>query len=160
MSLVTRILVVAMLLVVPVSAVGQSGSAPGKADIQKLLQERDDARHKGDWKAYAKFFTADATVVNSDGKSYKGRAQLQKGTQDAWNGVYKGARMTTTVESFEVVAPNVLVVDAAFDIANIPGGGSRTGRTTLVLVRSTDGWKVAASRSMVPTPSGAIRTSR
>lgn len=146
-------------LVVPASLHAQA-SAPSKAEVQKLMDARDEARHKGDWSAYGQFFTADATVTNSDGKSFKGRAQAQKIAQDNFaTGVYKGARMKTIVDSVEVVAPNVAVADSSFEISNIPGGGGRKGRTTIVLVKANDGWKIAATRSMVPTPAGAVRTS-
>jgi uncharacterized protein (TIGR02246 family) len=128
--------------------------------VQKLLQQRDDARHKGDWAGYAQFFTPDATVMNSDGASYKGRAQIQKNTADSWSGgAYKGAQMQTTVDSVELIAPNVAVADATFHITNIAGGGNRKGKITVVLVNGNDGWKIAATRSMVPTPAGATRTS-
>lgn len=158
MRLVTGVLLVSA-LVVPVSAWGQAGAAPGRADVQKLLQGRDEARHKGDWTAFGQVYTADATVINSDGRSHKGRAQIQKSNEDLWGGgVYKGARMKTTVDAVEAVAPNVAIADSTYEITNIAGGGTRKGRTTVVLVKSNGGWKVAASRSMVPTPAGAVRT--
>jgi hypothetical protein len=101
MRLLPGVFVVAA-LVVPVNSQGQAASAPSKADVQKLLDVRDDARHKGDWSAYGQVFTADATSTNSDGKTYKGRAQIQKAGQDLWGaGVYKGARMKSVVESNE-----------------------------------------------------------
>ena len=159
MRLVTGVLVVSA-LVVPVSLWGKT-SAPSKAAVQKLLQQRDDVRHKGDWVGYAQFFTPDATVMNSDGATYKGRAQIQKNTADSWSGgAYKGAQMQTTVDSVESIAPNVAIADATFDITNIAGGGSRKGKITVVLVNGKDGWKIAATRSMVPTPAGAVRTSK
>jgi uncharacterized protein (TIGR02246 family) len=158
MRLMTGVSLVAA-LALPASLHAQA-SSPSKAEVQKLLDARDDARHKGDWAAYGQFFTADATLTNSDGKSVKGRAQAQKVAQDMWGGgVYKGARMKTVVDSVEAVAPNVAVVDSSFEISGIAGGGSRKGRTTVVLVKGADGWKIAATRSMVPTPAGAVRTS-
>ncbi len=161
MRLVTGVFIVSV-LAVPVSSWGAGATAPSKADVQKVLDERDDARHKSDWAAYGKVFTPDATVVNSDGQSYKGRAQIQKGAADAWvgGGVYKGAQMKTTVDSVEAIAPNVAVADATFEITNIAGGGSRKGRITVVLVKSNDAWKVAASRSMVPITAGPARTTK
>jgi uncharacterized protein (TIGR02246 family) len=158
MRLVTGLLVVSA-LIVPVSSWGKT-TAPSKVAVQQLLQQRDDARHSGDWAAYAQFFTPDATVMNSDGASYKGRAQIQKNTADSWSGgAYKGAQMQTTVDSVQSIAPNVAVADATFEITNIAGGGSRKGKITVVLVNGKGGWKIAASRSMVPTPAGATRTS-
>jgi uncharacterized protein (TIGR02246 family) len=157
MRLVTGVLIVSA-LVLPASSWGQAVSAPTRAEAQKLLQDRDDARHKGDWTVYGQFFTADATVINSDGRSFKGRAQIQKSVEDMWGaGVYKGARMKTLVGSVDAIAANVAVVDATYEITNIPGGGTRNGLSTFVLVKSTDGWKVAAARSIVPTAAGSVR---
>jgi uncharacterized protein (TIGR02246 family) len=159
MRLLPGVFVVAA-LIVPVNSQGQAASAPSKADVQRLLDARDDARHKGDWSGYGQVFTADATSTNSDGKTYKGRAQIQRAGQDMWGaGVYKGARMKSVVESVDAIAPNVAIADATYEISNIPGGGTRKGRTTIVLVKSADGWKIAATRSMVPTAAGAVRTS-
>jgi len=132
-----------------------------RVDVQKLLDERDAARNRGDSDAFGQFFTTDATTINSDGTSYKGRPQIQKANQGTWGaGVYKGARMKTTVDSVEALAPDVALADTTFEITNIAGGGSRKGRTAVVLVRSGTAWKVAATRSMVPTAAGALKTSR
>lgn len=107
MQVVTGILVVAA-LAIPVASPAQSGSAPSKADIQKLLDERDHARNRGDWRAFAQSFTADATTLSSDGRFYKGHTQIEKGNQDVWGaGAYKGARLKTTVDSVEAVTPDV-----------------------------------------------------
>ena len=160
MQVVTGMLIAAA-LAVPMRAEAQSGSAPSKADVQKLLSDRDDARNRGDWPAFGRFFTADATTIASDGRSYKGRQQIENGNRDQWGaGVYKGARMTTTVESVEALAPGVALADATTEITNIAGGGSRKSRTAVVLVKSDDGWKVAATRSMVPTAAGALKPPR
>ncbi len=131
MRLVTGVLIISA-FVLPTSSRGQAVSEPDRADIQKLLQDRDDARHKGEWTAYGQFFTADATVINSDGQSFNGRAQIQKSVEVMWGeGVYKGALMKTTVASVRAIAANVAVADARYEITNIPGGGNRRGRSTL-----------------------------
>ena len=61
------------------------------------------------------------------------------------------------VESVQPIAPGVVVADTRWELSNIPGGGSRKGRSIIVLVKSGDSWKVAAERSMVPTPAGALK---
>ena len=157
MRLATGVLILSA-LVLPVRSWSQGGPALSKAEAQKLLQDRDDARHKGAWTAYGQFFTTDATVINSDGQSFKGRAQVQKSVEDMWGaGVYKGARMTTDVSSVAAIAANVAVVDATYEITGIPGGGTRKGLSTFVLVKAADGWKVAAARSIVPTRAGSVQ---
>ena len=152
------VIAVTLILMGPIALRGQTGAAPDRASIQKLLSDRDDARHKGDWNAFGQFYTTDATSLNSAGVWLKGRAAIQKDAQDLWGtGVYKGARMKAIVESVETVAPTVVIADSSFEISNIAGGGTRKGRTTVVLVRSGAAWKIAATRSMVPTPVGAVR---
>src|SRR5260370_28038892 len=121
-------LLVGSALVMPGSSPAATPAAPSKAEVQKLLHERDDARHKGDWAAYGKVFTTDATVINSDNKSYRGRAEIEKGAEESWGaGVYKGAKITATVESLEAIAPNVAAADATYEITNIGPGGTRKG---------------------------------
>jgi hypothetical protein len=69
--------------------------------------------------------------------------------------VYKGAKYTTKVESVRMLAPTVAMADGTFEISNIAGGSTRRGHATYLLVKSGDAWRIAAVRSMVPTPEGA-----
>jgi uncharacterized protein (TIGR02246 family) len=148
-----------MVLASPGVARGQAGVAADDAAVQKLVQEWDAARNQGDWKAFAQFYTADATTLSSDGTWRKGQAEIEKGAAQLWNTTYKGSSYRSTVESVRTVTPDVLVADTTFEISGIPGGGSRKGRSTLVLTKSDGGWKIAAVRSMVPVAAGAVRTS-
>jgi uncharacterized protein (TIGR02246 family) len=148
----------ASLLVVPGYV---SAQAPTKADAQKWSDARNAARNKGDWAAYAQFFTTDASVVTSDGSSYSGRAEIQKRTQDLYgSGAYKGVQTTGTVVAVWAISPDVIVTDGTFELANIPGGGTRKGFTTTVLVKQGSDWKVGATRSMVPAKLGALPTQK
>jgi len=156
----TTILILAALMT-PAVARGQMSATPSKADAQKWSDAWTDARNKGDWAAYTQFFTTDATVVTSDGTMDGGRAAIQRRTQEFFGaGVYKGAQTKNTVLSVSGITPDVIVVDATFELTNIPGGGTRTGRTTTVMVRQGNEWKAAASRSMVPTKAGALPPQR
>ena len=152
MKLISALL--AAMLVFPGFVAAQ---APTKADAQKWSDTRNAARNKGDWAGFAQSFTTDATVVTSDGSSYGGRAEIQKRTQDLYgSGIYKGVQTTGTVTALSAVSPDVVVVDATFELNNIPGGGTRKGFTTTVYVKQGADWKVAATRSMVPTKLGAV----
>jgi uncharacterized protein (TIGR02246 family) len=143
------------------STQAQSGSTPSKADLQGLVDARLSARNRGDWDGYLQAFTRDATTVSSVGTRIKGHAEIRKSLEDIWgSGVYRGAQTKGIVESVEVIAPNVVLTDGTFEITNIPGGGTRKGRSTTVFVKSGDSWKVAADRSMVPTPIGALNPAR
>jgi uncharacterized protein (TIGR02246 family) len=150
--------VVMALAIVPLSAQRAPAQTPSKADVQKLLAENVAHRDAGHWDQYLNDFTSDATVISSAGRAERGRAEMSKGLQETFaTGVYKGAQTKVLVESIHAIAPGVLLVDSTWELSNIPGGGTRKGRTANVLVKSGDTWKIAATRSMVPAPAGAIK---
>ena len=157
MRFLAGLVVVALAATAP-SAHGQSGQTPSKADVQKLLDANIGHRNAGNWDKYAEGYTPDATVMTSAGRLERGRAEILKGLQEQFaSGVYKGVQTKVVVESVQPIAPGVVVADTSWELSNIPGGGTRKGRSIDVLVKSGDSWKVAAERSMVPTPAGAIK---
>ena len=145
----------------PAVARGQMSATLSKADAQKWSDAWTDARNKGNWAAYGQVFTTDATVVTSDGGMDTGRASIQRRTQELFgSGVYKGVQTKSTVLSVSGITPDVVVIDATFELTGIPGGGTRTGRSTIVVVKQGNDWKAAATRSMVPAKAGALPTQR
>jgi uncharacterized protein (TIGR02246 family) len=154
----TLLVMLAGAAIVPSSAHGQSAQAPTKAEAQKLLDANLGHRNAGRWDQFLNGHTADATILSSAGAWERGRAEMQKGLQENFAaGVYKGAQSTTTVESVQSIAPGVVLVDSTWELTNIPGGGTRKGRSATILVKSGDTWKIAAERNMVPRPAGAIK---
>ena len=150
---------VAAVAAIPLTVHGQSESTPSKADVQKLMDQRVAHRNSGDFDRYVESYTPDASILTSDGGWQRGRAEILKRTKDVFgSGVYKGVRTTLTVDSVHAIAPNVILVDQTWELANIPGGGSRTGKGSTILVKSGDTWTAAAERNMVPTPAGALKT--
>ena len=149
-------LTAAFILAIALSGFAQTSTVTrdDEAAIRRVLQQYDDTRTRGDWKTYGQLFIEDADQITSSNERRKGRAQIEKLTAELNAGVYKGGKYTSKVETVRLVAPNVAVADATFEISNIRGG-SRRGHTTYVLVKSNDGWRIAATRSMVPTPVGA-----
>jgi uncharacterized protein (TIGR02246 family) len=142
-------------LAIGVQGLAQAPAGADAAAIRRVVQQHDEARNRSDWKALGDLFTDDAEQLTSTGEWRRGRAEIEKGVAQATTTAYKGSKYTTTVERLRMVAPNVALADGAFEIANIGGGGSRRGHMTYVLVKSGDRWRIAASRSMVPTPVGA-----
>jgi uncharacterized protein (TIGR02246 family) len=148
------VIVFTLALTVPTVAQAPSTSSADDAAIRRVLQQHDDARNKGDWKALGDLFTQDAEQLTSSGDWRRGRSQIEKGTAQITTTTYKGGKYTTRVERVRMLAPGVAIADGTFEIANIGSGGSRRGNTTYVLVKSGDRWQIAAARSMVPTPVG------
>lgn len=144
-------------LALTVAGVGQA-SAPASADdtaIRRVVQQQDETRNRGDWKALSELFTQDAEQLTSSGTWRRGRAAIEKGVAQSMGSVYKGAKYATKVESVRMLAPTVAMADGTFEISNIAGGSTRRGHTTYLLAKSGDAWRIAAVRSMVPTPEGA-----
>lgn len=142
----------ALALAVPVVAYGQSTAGADEAAIRRVIQQHDETRTKGDWNAASNLFLEDGATLTSAGEWRRGRAQIAKSGAQAGAGVYKGGKYATKIESVRMLAPTVAIADGTFEISNI--GGTRSGNSTYVLVKSGDGWRIAASRSMVPTPMG------
>lgn len=142
-------------LSVPVGAPNQSTAGTDDAAIRRVVQQHDQTRSSGDWKGAADLFVEDGSSLTSTGEWRRGRAQIEKGGAAAGAGVYKGAKYATTVQGVRMLAPTVALADATFEISNIPAGGVRKGNMAYMLVKSGDAWRIAATRSMVPTPAGA-----
>ncbi|MCA1583580.1 MAG: SgcJ/EcaC family oxidoreductase [Acidobacteria bacterium] len=130
-------------------------SSGDDAAIRRVLQQQDDARNRGDWKALGELFTSDAEQFTSAGQWRRGRADIEKGVAETMTTTYKGGKYATKVETVRMLTPTVAIADGPFEISGIAGGsGTRRGHTTYALVKSGDRWQIAASRSMVPTAVG------
>jgi uncharacterized protein (TIGR02246 family) len=143
-----------LVLLVPGVALGQATAGGDDAAIRRVVQQHDQTRTSGDWKGAANLFAEDGATLTSSGEWRRGRAQIEKGGATTGAGVYKGAKYSTTINSVRLLAPTVALADGTFEISSIGGGGSRKGHTAYVLVKSGDAWRIAGSRSMVPTPVG------
>jgi len=154
-----RMLCISLLVVgLAATAPAVSGQAGDEAAIRQIVQQQDDTRNRGDWKAYGALFTKDADQLTSAGTWRRGSDEIAKNTAEMTATTYKGGKFTTTVDRVRMIAPTVALVDGSFTIANIAAGGSRKGLTSLMLVNSGGQWRIAATRSMVPTPAGALPT--
>jgi uncharacterized protein (TIGR02246 family) len=153
-----RNLSIVLLLVALAPTVWTAGQAGDEPSIRKVLQQYDETRNRGDWKAYGALFIPDADQLTSSGTWRRGTTEIMKSTADITATTYKGGKYTTTVDRVRVIAPTVALVDGAFEISNLAGGGTRKGLISMVLVKDGGQWRVAATRSMVPTPAGALPT--
>ena len=146
----------AFFLALTLPAFAQSAAVSSADDkaIRGVVQQQDEARNRGDWKAFGELFTQDAEQLTSAGEWRRGRAAIEKGVAQSMTTSYKGGKYVSKVETIRMVSPTVALADGAFEISNIGRGGSRRGQTTYVLVKSADRWRIAASRSMVPSAAG------
>jgi uncharacterized protein (TIGR02246 family) len=154
---VITVAIIALALTGPAIAQTPAPAGGDEAAIRRILQDHDEARNRSDWKAMGQLFVDDAEQLTSTGEWRKGRAEIEKGVAQRMATVYKGGKYLTKIETVRMLTPSVALVDGTFEIANIAGGASRRGHTTYILVKSDDRWRIAAARSMVPTPVGATR---
>ena len=132
---------------------GQAAAGSDEAAVRGVIRQHDQTRTKGDWKGVGSLYTQDGATLTSAGEWRRGPAQIEKGGAAAGAGVYKGGKYTTTIDSVRLLAPTVAIADGTFEISSI-AGGSRKGNITYVLVKSGEAWRIAATRSMVPTTAG------
>ena len=147
-----HILAIGLALASASVASGQTAAGSDDAAVRRVVQQHDETRTSADWKAVGNVFAEDGATLTSAGEWRRGRAEIAKGGAASGAGVYKGAKYATKIDAVRLLAPTVAIADGTFEITGI--GGSRRGNITYVLVKSGDTWRIAASRSMVPTPAG------
>ncbi len=116
--------------------------------IRELVASYAAARESRDAREIEALFVAEADQLVSSGVWRKGRDELVKGMLRS-SQRNPGGR-TLTVESVRFVAPGVALADARYVIAGADGSQTRRMWSTFVSVRSSDGWRLAAIRNMLP----------
>jgi uncharacterized protein (TIGR02246 family) len=136
-----------LLLIALVPAGAQNSD---EATVRAVVAKYVDAREHSDDRAIAALFTADADQLVSSGEWRKGREQVVRGTM-ASSQATVGTR-TITVESVRFVTRDVAIADGRYEIAGMSGGQTRRMWTSIVVARTSEGWRIAAIRNMLPAP--------
>jgi uncharacterized protein (TIGR02246 family) len=143
-----------------IPAFGQSQAADDK-DIRSIGGQVQDAWNKHDAKMLADLWLTDGDYVSSTGRTATGRAEVEKAFAAQWTGVYKGTKLTHTLTSVRFLRKDVAIADGAFEISGMKDGfgkllSTRSGLSTIIVVKKGERWYVAALRGMVPSvPEGA-----
>ena len=134
------------------SLLAQSHSnEPGdESAIKDVVQKYEDARNRPDQQKIQALFTEDSDQLVSTGEWRKGRSAIVRGTMASSRS--SGGRRTITMDSIRFVSPDVVIVDARYEIAGLAGGASRKMWTTFVMRRGAESWRIAAIRNMLPAP--------
>ena len=127
------------------------GSAAGKDDaaVRAVVARYVDAREKRDPKLLEALFTEDADQLVTTGEWRKGRENVVRGGL-ASSQANPGARQIA-VEVVRFVAPGVALADGRYEITEPQAVAPRRMRTTFVVVRARNEWRIAAIRNMAPT---------
>jgi uncharacterized protein (TIGR02246 family) len=131
-------------------------AARDEAAIRDVVKEYVAARERSDPAAIGALFTDSADQLTSSGEWRKGRDEIVRGTL-ASSARASGAR-SITLETIRFPASGVAIADGRYEIAGAQEGTRRMW-TTFLLVRTSDRWRIAAIRNMLPAPpaSPAVR---
>ena len=151
---------IASLSMLALSMPAQAPAARAKDEtaIRDIVNKYIAAREQSDAHAIAALFTGDADQLVSSGEWRKGRDEVVQGTLASSQSA--AGKRTITVESIRFVARDAALADGRYEIAGPAGGQSRRMWTTLVLSRTSDGWRIAAIRNMLPAPPAGATAGR
>ncbi|WP_067837055.1 SgcJ/EcaC family oxidoreductase [Nocardia lijiangensis] len=118
-----------------------------EALIREVVAHAAQAWDDNDATAYAAEFTEDSDYVAFDGTLLRGREANRALHAGLFDGVLYGTRMDGAIESIRFLTDDVAVVHGTGSVVfawqrEVPKG--RRSRNTWVLVRTADGWQVAA----------------
>ena len=158
-------LILAMLLFAAISAaqVGQDEVA-----IRSILEEEVAAWNKGDAQTYSRHFAADGTFTNIRGMFFTGHQAFLDKHEEIFKGIFHGTALRQDVVSLRFIRPDIAVVETLTSVSGFSSSGPPPGahadaqgrlRTRLlqVMVKASDGWKIAVYHNVdvkpgVPTP--------
>ena len=123
-------------------------AASDESPIREIVQKYMDARDHQDTHALESLFTTDADQLVSSGEWRKGRDAVVRGTLASSRNT--GGQRTITVESVRFLSNDVALADGRYELTGLTGGESRKMWTTLLVIRTSDGWRIAAIRNMLP----------
>jgi uncharacterized protein (TIGR02246 family) len=111
-----------------------------------VLRRLEEAWNAADGAGFAAPFTDDADFVAIRGDHHRTRAAIAAGHQQIFDTIYRGSTLRYALTQARRLAEDVILVHAsqAMDAPSGPLAGASAATATLVLVRTPDGWKIAA----------------
>lgn len=115
--------------------------------LTALFERMCRAWTDGDAQAYGECFTENSDYVSFDGAWAAGRAPMVESHDKLFRGVLTGSSLVGEVEAIRYLGPDVAVLHALGSVlvawrSTLPK--RRLSRQTMVAVRTTDGWRIAA----------------
>jgi uncharacterized protein (TIGR02246 family) len=113
---------------------------------EDVLRRLEKAWNAADGAAFGAPFTDDADFVAIRGDHHRTRAAIAAGHQQIFDTIYRGSTLRYTLTQARPLAEDVILVHASQSMDAPPGplAGAQGATATLVLVRTADGWKIAA----------------
>jgi uncharacterized protein (TIGR02246 family) len=122
---------------------------------ETILRQMEEGWNAGDGAAFAAPFTEDADFVAIRGDHHHGRQAIAEGHQHIFSTFYRGSRVRYELTRARRLTDDVCLVHNAATLDAPPAAGPMAGihhaTSTLVIVRTADGWKVAAFHNTMVT---------
>ena len=139
----TTIAICALLTTTPTAQ-----SPTDDAAVRAVVARYVNARELRDAAAIEALFTRDADQLTTSGEWRRGRDAIVPGTLES-SRRNPGTRQIR-IDTVRFLTPEVAIVDGPYEIS-VAGATPRQMRTTIVVKREAEAWRIAAIRNMVPT---------
>lgn len=139
-------------LLTALQAAPPAGGPADEAAIRDVVRKYVEAREHPDPAALAALFTDAADQLTSSGEWRRGRDEVVRGTLASSQRT--GGTRTIAIETIRFPASGTALADGRYEIAGGPEGTRRMW-TSFLLTRTSDRWRIAAIRNMLPAPAAA-----
>jgi uncharacterized protein (TIGR02246 family) len=135
----------------PATAPPTIGSAADEQGIRATADEFVKAFDAGDAKAVGALWSTDAEYTDESGRSYDGRAAIEKEYAELFKD-HRGATVTVTIESIRFLGPDI-AMEKGIAKVKFPGENGETGsRYTVVHARRDGQWIMVEGRDAPYVP--------
>jgi uncharacterized protein (TIGR02246 family) len=117
----------------------------------KRAQEFIAAFNKGDAKAVAAFWTADANYVDQSGREYRGRAAIEKLYEKSF-AARKGAKLAIVPTSVRLLGDDVAIEEGLTEVTPADGSPASVARFSAVLVKKEGQWYLQSVHDAIARP--------
>ena len=122
--------------------------------VADLIGRLERAWNEGYGQAFGEPFASDADFVDIRGEHYRGQQAIAAGHQVIFDSIYEGSSVDYELTGARELSDDVILAHAAADL-RAPSGplaGEHSSVLSLVLVRGSDGWKIASFHNTLMAP--------
>jgi uncharacterized protein (TIGR02246 family) len=127
----------------------------GENTVRQLVQQYLNARDQNDMVALRKLFVPGSDQLVSSGEWRRGREAVVSGTLASSHRT--GGNRAITIETVRFLTPDTALADGRYELTGLSGSESRHMWSTFVIVRTPEGWRIAAIRNMLPAPAAPAK---
>jgi uncharacterized protein (TIGR02246 family) len=120
---------------------------------ETILRQLEEAWNAADGAAFAVPFTEDADFVAVRGDYNSGREAIARGHQAIFDGIYRGSTVRRELIQARALTEDVILAHSTqvMDAPSGPLAGTHKATATMVLVRTAEGWRIAAYQNTLVT---------